>query len=540
MAIVSWTLGLLLLSASPAQASEVVSINKRNFKIPIVVDPTRRPELKLLKLFVSTDQGESWAEAGTRTPDQDHFAYFAQADGLHWFTVAIVDQQDRQLPPDPYKVPPNQKILVDTVVPDVKIRSLERHGEEVAVAWEIKEDHANLESLKLEYRPADAPAWSLWYAVPVPHKLTGDYRWRVESSGALTVRLEMKDEAGNVASVQKELPAAPAGERLTTAAASPGPAAGPPAAPAAPPASSTTSGSPLVHSLPGAPAPLPGMDRSPLPAPGNNPSDGGHRVVAWSPNTDPGPAAALPGLVPARGSFPNALVVNDLEVSLQYELKFGPSGVIKVEVWLTDDEGRTWKYWTEDEDRKSPVVVKLPREGVYGFRLVTTSGANLSEGPPQSGDAPDLRIEVDSTPPAVQLYEPKPDSQRPETLVLSWTSSDRNLTPRPVTIEYAKPEGTWQPIAANQPATGSLSWSQPEPLSHVLLRVTAVDTAGNRSVAETPKPLLVDHNKTKGRILGIAPVRRPASERPDSPPHAGHPEPQPPRNPLLPSIQSMP
>jgi hypothetical protein len=46
----------------------------------------------------------------------------------------------------------------------------------------------------------------------------------------------------------------------------------------------------------------------------------------------------------------------------------------------------------------------------------------------------------------------------------------------------------------------------PKPLSHVQLRVTAVDTAGNRSIAETREPILVDLNKTKARIVGIAPT----------------------------------
>src|SRR5262245_14224396 len=133
MAITTLTLACILLSAGPAQTTDAVPINKRNFKIPILIEPSKRPQIKLLKLFVSNDQGQSWGESATRTPDQDNFTFYAPFDGVYWFTVAVVDQQDRQIPPDPYKVAPNQKILVDTALPDIQIVAAEREGEDVTV-----------------------------------------------------------------------------------------------------------------------------------------------------------------------------------------------------------------------------------------------------------------------------------------------------------------------------------------------------------------------------------------------------------------------
>src|SRR5262249_11417640 len=107
----------------------------------------------------------------------------------------------------------------------------------------------------------------------------------------------------------------------------------------------------LRTSPPAPPAPdaLAGMDRAtPLPPAGSNstPSsdaDAGARVVAWSSNTDPGlPANSLPGTTTARGTLPNVMVVNDPQLSLEYEVKCGPSGVSKVELFLTEDDGKTW------------------------------------------------------------------------------------------------------------------------------------------------------------------------------------------------------
>jgi len=515
MGITSFTLACMLLAAGPAQTSDVVPITKRNFKIPILIEPSRRPGIKLLKLYVSRDQGATWEEAANRTSDQDHFAYFAPADGIYWFTVSVVDQQNNEQPPSPHKVAPNQKILVDSTLPEIKFTAADRQGQDVSVSWEIREDHADLESFRLEYRPADAPATALWYAVPAAREMSGTARFHVENPAAIVVRLELKDQAGNLGTAQKELAGAPV-ERLTAA---PPP---PPPDPTAAPAPVASAPPPPAYAPP-PPAPLPvaslpSMERPPLPMPGANPLAAGvnpltaapaasettQRVVAWSPNIDPGPAAALPGS-PMRG-LPNALVINDPVINLEYEVQAGPSGVKKVEVWLTEDDGRTWRHHGDDNDTRSPVTVTLPGQGIFGVRLVTYSGAELSEGPPQAGDVPDLRMEVDLTPPVVQLYEPKPEGGRPEVLSLSWSCTDRNLTTRPVTLEFAdKPDGPWQAIAANLQASGSYSWQPPRGLYFVHLRATAVDTAGNRSIAQTREPILVDLNKTRGRILGIAP-----------------------------------
>src|SRR5262249_24410663 len=100
---------------------------------------------------------------------------------------------------------------------------------------------------------------------------------------------------------------------------------------------------------------------------------------------DPGvrPAAFQPSLVTQHGPTPapreagpgNKQLVNQLHAVLDYRIdQIGPSGVRKVEVWLTADEGKTWQRLCEDPDRRSPVEFELPREGTYGVCLVVTNG----------------------------------------------------------------------------------------------------------------------------------------------------------------------
>jgi len=237
--------------------------------------------------------------------------------------------------------------------------------------------------------------------------------------------------------------------------------------------------------------------------------DAGARIIAYTPDAAATPAASAAPVNPALsyGPLPQLQVVNDPQITLEYEVSvFGPSGVSKVELWITKDDGRTWQYLTDDPDCKSPITATLPGEGVYGLRLVFQSGLGLSKGPPLAGELPDLRIEVDTTPPLVKLFEPRPDPQRRDTLIVTWSATDRNLASKPMTLEYAeRPEGPWVPIATDLPNSGSYSWQLPPKIPYrVYLRASAIDTAGNRSTAETREPIPVDLTKPAGRILGIA------------------------------------
>ena len=102
---------------------------------------------------------------------------------------------------------------------------------------------------------------------------------------------------------------------------------------------------------------------------------------------------------------------------------------------------------------------------MVGFLLVVRSRAGLGRREPRSGEVPEIRIEVDTTPPVVQLFAPVPDPQRANSLVLCWTATDKNLGSHPVHLEWAeRREGPWINIASNLANTGRHSWQLPESL----------------------------------------------------------------------------
>lgn len=548
------TLAFLALSMG-AMPPDVVPMNSRNFQIPIHIAEGQRSKIKELILFASSDQGVTWNETQVAPPDKDAFVFYAPADGVYWFNICVVDAQGRREPPDIYKSPPRQKVLIDTLQPNVRIVSAERQGDEIAVAWEIQEEHPDLATLKLEHRASDA-ASSLWTPVSISPAMSGQTRFRVTTLGSVLIRVQLADEAGNIGDAQTEvrakaeaarpfaspvvpaalpssatvpLPPANGNSRAVTSGAPwtpPSPPATPASAPLNQPSVPPSQGSPWESSAPVQPVAL---RRNDPPSPPERPwssapastypqtnasaSDPGYRYGQSMANASysHSPTAAVSSLRGLGETNAPVEITNSTQVTLDYEVtRQGPSGIAKVELYLTGDDGRSWQHYYEDLSRKPPMVVNLPGEGVFGLRLVVTSGAGLARRPPQSGDLPQMRVEVDLTPPAVRLFPAQPDPTRRDALLLTWNASDRNLAANPITLEYAeRPDGPWQTIAKELTNTGRYQWLlPPNPPVRVYLRARAIDAAGNEGRDQTPEPILIDPNEPEGQIKGIVRTTR--------------------------------
>jgi hypothetical protein len=250
--------------------------------------------------------------------------------------------------------------------------------------------------------------------------------------------------------------------------------------------------------------------------------------------------AALPVLTGSPTAAPiaevaRANVISYLAFDMSYEVESrGPSGISRVDLWVTRDEGRSWWKWSQHDGKGGSIRVNLnvpantQPEGTYGFRIVPVSGAGLSEREPSTGDVPDLRVVVDITPPQLELFPPISDPSNPDTLVIQWKAADKNFSDDPITIEWSeKPTGPWQPVATGSDTvqtvagttstprhlanTGQFSWRVPAGLSpRVYLKVSARDAAGNVREVITRDPILVDLIKPRAKISGIVAPSTPA------------------------------
>jgi hypothetical protein len=433
-----------------AQESGTDAIYSRflNFRIPFQAGPGEQ-RLKQLQLFFSNDQGRTWQPSAIAPPEQRHFRFTSERDGLYWFTVQTTDQEGRHYPPSLDGAQPSLKVIVDTQPPVITLHTLSPRGGQVGVAWEIRDDNPDTalpDALRLEYRTPSATAWT---TVPRNAGATQAY-WNPETNEALEVRLRARDRAGNW------------GEAITFIL---------PSSPAA----ATSAGN------------VQGNVR------------------------DADPASATPVYGPPVD--PDRRLVNSKRISLNYELKeVGPSGVSVIELWWTQD-GRGWYRYPQVKSGsdRPPLVFEVNGEGVYGFTLVAKSGVGLGEQPPQVGDRPQVWVEVDMTKPVVTLQNVVVGRGADKgKLTVLWTARDKNLAAEPIIISYAQqPTGPWTPIITRLQNTGRYVWSMPEQVPYqFLVRVEAVDLAGNVGEATTANMVKVDLSQPKVHILQVEPAGR--------------------------------
>ena len=226
------------------------------------------------------------------------------------------------------------------------------------------------------------------------------------------------------------------------------------------------------------------------------------------------PAAFTPGARRVRRGGGTLLVANP-RFKLQYAIDdAGPDGPASVELWITQDGGRTWIRRGDDPDRVSPIDVDLGGEGTYGLCLVARSASGLGDQPPAPGDPPQSWVEVDSTPPAVQLQPPQVGTGiNSGKVAIAWRASDLHLAPKSVRLSWRpdQPDAPWQTIADAQESAGQFVWTVPPTVPQRFhLKVEAVDSVGHQGSAETTDmgPITVDRSRP------AKPDHRPRPERP--------------------------
>lgn len=527
----------------------------RSFGIPFEIDEPRRRQLKEVQLWVSDDSGFNWSAASKTSPEQGKFTFRARRDGEYWFATRALSTDGRYSPPEDQPVRPSMIVIIDTVPPSLILEPDRRRGGVVGARWEVRDENLDLETLTLEYQVVGTNEWR---RVPLNRPaLLGTQSWNVNTVDAVRVRASVADRAGNVATAELVLaegaaaapdmasvggddPFAPPVERFGRSERSPIAAN-----PNFPPVEDDFSTAPrpgdrrriarqtgadagavVGSGSPAAPdwdrgatagrTPPPAAPAAPaFPDPFPNPGGGGGFDAA-SPAPAPGAAAGPSGTPGGGGS--GAMLVNSPRFKLQYAVDdAGPEGPAIVELWMTRDGGRTWIRRGEDPDRASPFDVDLGGEGTFGVSLVARSASGLGDRPPAPGDPPQTWVEVDSTPPVVQLYPPQVGTGvHTGKIAISWRADDLHLPERSVSLFWRpdRPGSPWQPIPGAEGLENfdQFIWVAPPDLPPKLhIRVEAVDSAGNRGGAETAEaaPVVVDRSRPRSRIIGLDPNASP-------------------------------
>ncbi|HEX3316092.1 MAG TPA: hypothetical protein VHR72_14435 [Gemmataceae bacterium] len=221
------------------------------------------------------------------------------------------------------------------------------------------------------------------------------------------------------------------------------------------------------------------------------------------------PTGMLPSEKPA-----DRRMLSSTTCQLEYRIDtVGPSGISRVDIYITRDRGQTWEKLAEDTNKRSPVSINLPGEGVYGVRLAITNGNGFGGRAPHAGDRPQFVVEVDATSPRVEFH---PYEIVNGAIDIRWSASDANLGPEPVNLFYrARADQGWQVMARNVKNDGSYRWAFPPEIGgQVFVKLEVADLAGNMTKVETPTPILLDQTEPEATLIDVVGVGRGSATQP--------------------------
>lgn len=190
----------------------------------------------------------------------------------------------------------------------------------------------------------------------------------------------------------------------------------------------------------------------------------------------------------------------------------------QVDLWYTQDSGRTWRHYGPDDDCQSPIHFVAPQEGLYGFFVVAINDLGLSSDPPGADAQPQQWAFVDFTPPVVQLHPVRIGIEGGSRILhLKWTAIDAHLTSRPVELSYRHlPAGTWRTIASALSNTGRYDWRPDEDVTgRIMIRISVGDRGHNTS--EAASIVTLEEVPADGDSTSLAPA---ATTQPADPPPA--------------------
>ncbi len=232
------------------------------------------------------------------------------------------------------------------------------------------------------------------------------------------------------------------------------------------------------------------------------------------------------GAEAAGGSFAQRLelmppgerprMINSRRFELEYDVDaVGPSGIAKVELWGTIDGGKTWKSFGVDNDNRSPLVVNVPGEGLYGFTIVFQNGNGFGGLAPREGAEPEIWVGVDLTSPVAKITTAEIGRDNGE-LIIRWLAQDDMLDPRPISLYFSdRANGPWSAIAAGLENLGQYAWRLDNRVpDRVFLKIEVRDEAGNIGQHISSEPVSLDLERPQGRIRGVRPAPAVTGARP--------------------------
>jgi hypothetical protein len=467
---------VLLLGRASAQEPKYWPNEKISFPIDTDKLAALDPKPAKLRFYAAPPKGKFELVAERRIDDLEEivdpgskavrrgFNYKARGDGLEEFALQYV-YGNGDIVPVNSALTPQFRIAFDTRPPLVRAVATASN----TVSWTVEDENLLTDSVRVDVKYPNLQEWS-----PVAVRSFGtkdSYTWKEIPSGkVLEVRVTAKDKAGHLG--QSNI------VRIPTA---------------------------NVGAIDG------GLSGDPLR------STPGGRVGTGFGGTDEFP------------NRPQIEYVKSSDLNVKSKLtRVTRSGVKEAILWVNDGKGG-WKEESRlkvaiEANAKDPAVdmpYKAPKDGLYGFIVLPVSGAGYKPDDPRDGDAAQWLVEVDTTPPTIEIRTIRvgPGGLSGPRVEIDWSATDKNLMPEPITLEYAKdatsPDKDWKVIAAKIPNSSRYVWEvDDKELWKFYVRATCVDKANNSARSVYKDAVMVDLEKPSAVIekvnggAAIPPVNR--------------------------------
>ena len=300
----------------------------RTFDLPVRMEQEFRNTLKEIRLYVKTPLG-SWRVLDKISPNETKFSCKVEEDGEYWFTLATFDKQGRQTPADVNAEPPSQRVVIDTVPPQIQVQAAPTANGQLAVRCNVIDANPDLTTLKavchtdfgdipLEASPTEPGLFLVKGSEMLRHPVIVTVRDRAKNEAVERVNL------GNlIGATTPPTPAVKGSAEITQ----------------------TTNRPDLKTPPQTAPDPAPYRGDPPVPPP--------IRTSDFNPPANPPAVPPMQTEQPIRPTTPALLpegpaktaggsyqLINTTQASIDYRIdQVGPSGVGRVEIYMTPDNG---------------------------------------------------------------------------------------------------------------------------------------------------------------------------------------------------------
>jgi hypothetical protein len=196
-------------SPPPAVQDGVRRVNSRNLRLGYSLQDVGPSGIGSVDLYVTEDDGGKWFHYGSDSDLQSPIDVALPRDGRYGFAVRVRNGAGlASNPPQPGEAP-EMMVVIDQTAPTVAILALEQRSTggdcQARIQWKAHDERLAEQPIAIKQsRSANGP----WEPVSGWMQNSGEWSWSLQGAeaGTLFVRLEVRDAAGNVCTLDADRP----------------------------------------------------------------------------------------------------------------------------------------------------------------------------------------------------------------------------------------------------------------------------------------------------------------------------------------------